>query len=51
MALAQVLINALLFALAFTIGRIVERQEWNRLIEQGKIPRPSKIARPYKKGA
>jgi len=36
------LISILWFLLGLAIGTISERKDWNKLIEQGKIPTPNK---------
>jgi hypothetical protein len=36
------LISILWFLLGLAIGMISERKDWNKLIEQGKIPKPNK---------
>jgi hypothetical protein len=34
--------SLLTFALAFRYGRYTERVAWNKLIQEGKIPKPKK---------
>lgn len=42
---ASVAILSLLFALAIQLGRYLERIEWNKLIQQGKLPKPRNAQR------